>query len=82
MRGRIWIAAMTAALVVASLLVFAWFARNPPAWPVPGIAPEDRNAKADGGSATRIVYLRQNWTPARSKQFSFTSQGSQILPYD
>lgn len=30
----------------------------------------------------KLVYLEQNWTPAESLQFYFTSQGSQILPYD
>src|SRR4051794_16818180 len=49
--------------------------------------PADRNARAGDGSpggdsATRIVYPGQNWTPEQSQQFYFTSQGSQILPYD
>src|SRR5437763_7698203 len=48
---------------------------------------EDRNARAGDGapggdSATRIVYLQQNWTPEESQRFYFTSQGSQIVPYD
>lgn len=47
----------------------------------------DRHAKAgdgtpSGDSATRIVYLTQNWGPEESLQFYYTSQGSQILPYD
>ena len=48
---------------------------------------DDRNAKAGkdvpgGDSSTRIVYLEQNWKPEESLQFYFTSQGSQIVPYD
>lgn len=47
----------------------------------------DRNAKVDGtlpgGTPnSKLVYLEQNWTPAESVRFYFTSQGSQILPYD
>jgi hypothetical protein len=46
-----------------------------------------RDAKANvtqpgGPSEANVVYLEQNWTPAESQQFYFTSQGSQILPYD
>ena len=48
---------------------------------------DDRNAKVGkdvpgGDSSTRIVYLKQNWKPEESLQFYFTSQGSQIVPYD
>jgi hypothetical protein len=35
-----------------------------------------------GPREANVVYLEQNWTPAESEQFYFTSQGSQILPYD
>jgi hypothetical protein len=35
-----------------------------------------------GESATKVVYLSQNWSPAESLQFYFTPQGSQIIPYD
>ena len=61
----------------------------------PGSAPalkglpigDDRGADAAvndplGESVSRIVYLPQNWSPATSEEFYFTSQGSQILPYD
>ena len=30
---------------------------------------------------SKLVYLEQNWTPAESVRFYYTSQGSQILPY-
>jgi cytochrome c peroxidase len=35
-----------------------------------------------GESATKVVYLSQNWSPDQSLQFYFTAQGSQIIPYD
>ena len=35
-----------------------------------------------GEAATKVVYLSQNWSPSQSLQFYFTSQGSQIIPYD
>jgi len=35
-----------------------------------------------GEPVTSVVYLEQNWSPGQSVQFYFTSQGSQILPYD
>ena len=35
-----------------------------------------------GEPVSRIVYLEQNWSPEQSVQFYFSSQGSQILPYD
>jgi hypothetical protein len=35
-----------------------------------------------GEPATKIVYLSQNWSPSQSLEFYFTSQGSQIIPYD
>jgi hypothetical protein len=48
---------------------------------------EDRAAKTGkdtpgADSTTSIVYLQQNWNPSRSEEFYFTSQGSQILPYN
>lgn len=46
----------------------------------------DRNAAAVedplGESVSKIVYLDQGWSPSDSARFYFTSQGSQILPYD
>jgi hypothetical protein len=35
-----------------------------------------------GETASKIVYLDQGWSPSDSQRFYFTSQGSQILPYD
>jgi hypothetical protein len=35
-----------------------------------------------GEAVTSVVYLEQNWSPDESSRFYFTSQGSQILPYD
>jgi hypothetical protein len=35
-----------------------------------------------GEPVTSVAYLDQNWSPSQSVQFYFTSQGSQILPYD
>ena len=35
-----------------------------------------------GEPATKVVYLSQNWSPSQSLEFSFTAQGSQIIPYD
>jgi cytochrome c peroxidase len=35
-----------------------------------------------GESATKVVYLSQNWSPEESLKFYFTAQGSQIIPYD
>jgi hypothetical protein len=48
---------------------------------------DDRSALAPaddplGDSAKSVVYLDQNWSPADSQRFYFTSQGAQILPYD
>jgi mono/diheme cytochrome c family protein len=34
-----------------------------------------------GERVTSVVYLDQNWSPAQSLQFYFTSQGAQIVPY-
>lgn len=46
----------------------------------------DRNAATAedplGESVSKIVYLDQGWSPSDSARFYFTSQGSQILPYD
>ena len=63
---------------------------NPSNVPATGNLPpigEDRAAKTGkdtpgANSTTSIVYLQQNWNPSRSEEFYFTSQGSQILPYD
>ena len=35
-----------------------------------------------GESVQKVVYLDQGWSPADSQRYYFTSQGSQILPYD
>jgi hypothetical protein len=35
-----------------------------------------------GESVTKVTYLEQNWSPDQNVQFYFTSQGSQIVPYD
>lgn len=35
-----------------------------------------------GESVSKVVYLSQGWTPEQSLDFYFTSQGSQIIPYD
>ena len=35
-----------------------------------------------GEPVTSVTYLAQNWSPSQSVKFYFTSQGSQILPYD
>jgi hypothetical protein len=35
-----------------------------------------------GETAERVVYLDQGWSAADSLRFYFTSQGSQIIPYD
>ena len=35
-----------------------------------------------GESVSKVVYLDQGWSPAESMKFYFTSQGSQIIPYD
>ncbi len=58
-----------------------------PSAPMPGSAGIDRNAFAPaddplGDRAEKVVYLEQNWAPSDSQRFYFTSQGSQILPYD
>jgi mono/diheme cytochrome c family protein len=55
--------------------------------PMPGLPGADRNAFAPaddplGDKAGKVVYLEQNWAPSDSQRFYFTSQGSQILPYD
>jgi hypothetical protein len=35
-----------------------------------------------GEPVDKVVYLDQGWSPAVSLKFYFTSQGSQIIPYD
>ena len=35
-----------------------------------------------GESIQKVVYLDQGWSPGDSQRYYFTSQGSQILPYD
>ena len=34
-----------------------------------------------GESVKKVVYLDQGWSPSRSLEFYFTSQGSQLIPY-
>src|SRR5262249_1730182 len=34
-----------------------------------------------GETVTKVVYLDQGWSPSRSLDFYFTTQGSQIIPY-
>ena len=58
-----------------------------PGAPMPGMPGADRNALVStgdplGDTAEKVVYLEQNWAPSDSQRFYFTSQGSQILPYD
>ena len=48
-------------------------------------APRDAYVAKDdplGESVEKVVYLDQGWSPAVSLKFYFTSQGSQIIPYD
>ncbi|WP_315850080.1 di-heme-cytochrome C peroxidase [Singulisphaera acidiphila] len=49
--------------------------------------PQTRNAYVAtqdpfGESVTQVVYLDQNWSPKESLEFYFTSQGSQLIPYE
>lgn len=53
----------------------------------PGGPGPDRNARVIeddpfGENVRRIAYLDQGWSPADSQRYYFTSQGTQILPYD
>ncbi|QEH36813.1 hypothetical protein OJF2_53980 [Aquisphaera giovannonii] len=53
----------------------------------PGDAAADRNASPGredplGEGVDRVVYPDQGWSPADSRRFYWTSQGSQIMPYD
>ena len=32
-------------------------------------------------TASKIVYLEQNWSPEESLDFYYTAQGSQLIPY-
>ena len=43
---------------------------------------QNSDAPAGGQAKKPVVYLKQNWTPEESQKFYYTSQGSQILPYD
>jgi hypothetical protein len=65
------------ALLLAATLAVAALADDDPA----------RNAYVPandplGETATKVVYLSQNWSPSQSQEFYFTAQGSQIIPYD
>ncbi len=35
-----------------------------------------------GEPVAKVVYLKQNWSPAQSLKFYFSPQGSRIIPYD
>src|SRR5208337_1504840 len=50
----------------------------------PGPSRDAYVAKDDplGEPVDKVVYLDQGWSPAVSLKFYFTSQGSQIIPYD
>ena len=57
---------------------------KPPPAPTPA-ADRDSDAAAPdplGETTSRVEYLDQNWTAPESTRFYFTSQGSQIVPYD
>ena len=54
---------------------------------IPGNEPEDRHASTIekdqlGDSYTKIQYLDQGWNSAESLWFYYTTQGSNLMPYD
>jgi len=54
---------------------------------IPGNEPEDRHASTIekdqlGDSYTKIHYLDQGWNSAESLWFYYTTQGSNLMPYD
>ncbi len=60
------------------------FWRGPVAADEPGPTRDAFVAVTDplGEPVDKVVYLDQGWSPAVSLKFYFTSQGSQIIPYD
>jgi len=67
-----------------SSFIFALLLVGPVAADEPGPSRDAYVAKDDplGESVEKVVYLDQGWSPAVSLKFYFTSQGSQIIPYD
>lgn len=62
-----------------------WNQDKPTPPPTPQHVDRDADASASdplGETVEKIEYLDQNWSPEESTRFYFTSQGSQILPYD
>ncbi|MBP9100958.1 MAG: ribonuclease E [Nitrosomonas sp.] len=54
---------------------------------IPGNEPDDRHASAVendhlGDSYTKVQYLDQGWNSAESLWFYYTTQGSNLMPYD
>lgn len=54
---------------------------------IPGNEPEDRHASTVekdqlGDSYTKVQYLDQGWNSAESLWFYYTTQGSNLMPYD
>src|SRR5436190_6927737 len=78
MSQRAWM--IVIGIVVALAVLFWFLPKKDPGPDGSQPVPEDRNARADDGQ--KIVYLKQHWEPKESVEFYFTSQGSQILPYD
>jgi len=69
---------MGSSFILALLLASALAADEP------GASRDAYVAKNDplGEPVEKVVYLDQGWSPAVSLKFYFTSQGSQIIPYD
>jgi hypothetical protein len=67
-----------------SSFIFALLLAGPVAADEPGPSRDAYVVKDDplGESVEKVVYLDQGWSPAVSLKFYFTSQGSQIIPYD
>ena len=69
---------MISSLILA-LLVPCIFAADEP-----GSSRDAYVATSDplGETVEKVVYLEQGWSPSESLRFYFTSQGSQLIPYD
>lgn len=67
-----------------SLALALSLAPNAPAADDPGPTRNAYVATDDplGESVDRVVYLSQGWSPQQSLRFYYTSQGSEIIPYD
>jgi hypothetical protein len=67
-----------------SSLILALLLAGPAAADAPGPSRDAVVAKDDplGETVDKVVYLDQGWSPDESLRFYFTSQGSQIIPYD